>query len=209
MRASPDIGQSLARGSRPRRSGACNARARRLASWRSDTGERSNIVSVEQHGIESIPDSDRTATILDFMRIEWGGGNSLPTAVLGAFPIIFGLSFWQAVTATLAGVIVGALILAPMAIFGPINGTNNAVSSSAHFGVVGRIVGSFLSLLTAISFFAISVWSSGDALIGAAHRMNLFAESNLAFALAYALIALVVLLVCVYGFHLMLFLTKI
>ena len=43
---------------------------------------------------------------------------------------------------------------------------------SAHFGVVGRIIGSFLSLLTAISFYAISVWSSGDALVGAAHRLG-------------------------------------
>src|SRR5580700_3376122 len=199
MRASPDIGQSLARGSRPRRSGACNARARRLASWRSDTGERSNIVSVEQHGIESIPDSDRTATILDFMRIEWGGLNSLATAVLGAFPIIFGLSFWQAVTATLAGVIVGALILAPMAIFGPINGTNNAVSSSAHFGVVGRIVGSYLSLLTAIAFFAISVWSSGDAVIGAVHALFGVRESEGLFAGAYGVFAGSVLIVSIYG----------
>jgi len=66
------------------------------------------------------------------MRIEWGGSNSLATAVLGAFPIIFGLSFWQALAATVAGVLMGAVILAPMAIFGPLTGTNNAVSSSAH-----------------------------------------------------------------------------
>ena len=47
-----------------------------------------------------------------------------------------------------SGVVVGALILCPMAVFGPVNGTNNAVSSSAHLGVHGRVVGSFLSLLT-------------------------------------------------------------
>jgi purine-cytosine permease-like protein len=97
---------------------------------------------MEQHGIESIPDHDRTATILDFMRIEWAGSNSLATAVLGAFPIIFGLSFWQSVAATTLGVALGSLVLGPMALFGPITGTNNAVSSSAHFGVVGRILGS-------------------------------------------------------------------
>ena len=108
---------------------------------------------IERHGIESIPDADRTATIFDFMRIAWGGSNSLATAVLGAFPIIFGLSFAQAVAATVTGVVLGALVLAPMAVFGPLTGTNNAVSSSAHFGVVGRIVGSFLSLLTAVAFF--------------------------------------------------------
>ena len=67
--------------------------------------------------------------------------------------------------ATVIGVVTGLLILAPMAIFAPLTGTNNAVSSSAHFGVVCRIVGSFHygSLLTAVCFFSISVWSSGDA----------------------------------------------
>jgi purine-cytosine permease-like protein len=113
----------------------------------------SSITTVEQHGIESIPDEDRNSSILDFVRLCWGGANSLATAVLGAFPIMFGLSFWQAVTATVVGVVIGSIVLAPMSIFGPINGTNNAVSSSAHFGVVGRIVGSFLSLLTAVAFF--------------------------------------------------------
>ena len=43
----------------------------------------------------------------------------------------------------------------PMGVFGALNGTPNAVSSGAHFGVHGRIVGAFLSLLTAIAFFSL------------------------------------------------------
>jgi purine-cytosine permease-like protein len=165
-------------------------------------------VSVEQHGIESIPDRDRTATILDFMRIEWGGLNSLATAVLGAFPIIFGLSFWQAAAATVLGVLLGSFILAPMAVFGPLTGTNNAVSSSAHFGVVGRILGSFLSLLTAVAFFSISVWASGDAVIGAAQRLFGLRPTEISFAIAYGAFALAVLIVSIYGFRLMLLVNK-
>jgi purine-cytosine permease-like protein len=164
---------------------------------------------VEQHGIESIPDCDRTATLFDFMRIEWGGLNSLATAVLGAFPIIFGLSFWQALAATVVGVSLGALVLAPMALFGPLTGTNNAVSSSAHFGVVGRILGSFLSLLTAVAFYSISVWASGDALIGAAQRVFGWHPTEISFALAYGAFALAVLIVAIYGFRLMLLVSKI
>jgi len=165
--------------------------------------------SVEQHGIESIPDVDRTATIFDFMRIEWGGLNSLATAVLGAFPIIFGLSFLQSLEATCLGVLLGALILAPMALFGPLTGTNNAVSSSAHFGVVGRILGSFLSLLTAVAFFSISVWASGDAVVGAAQRLFGLQPTDLHFAAAYGAFALAVLVVAIYGFRLMLLVNKI
>ena len=168
-----------------------------------------SVVTVEQHGVESIPDQDRTSSIFDFMRLCWGGANSLATAVLGAFPIMFGLSFWQATAAAVLGVVVGSLILAPMAIFGPITGTNNAVSSSAHFGVVGRIVGSFLSLLTAIAFFAISVWSSGDAVVGAARLVFHIRGSDLEVALVYAVFALSVLIVCIYGFQMMLLVNKI
>jgi purine-cytosine permease-like protein len=170
---------------------------------------RSSVTTVEQHGIESIPDADRSASIFDFMRVCWGGANSLATAVLGAFPIMFGLSFWQAVGATVLGLIVGSIVLAPMSIFGPINGTNNAVSSSAHFGVVGRIVGSFLSLLTAIAFFAISVWSSGDAVIGAARVVVHIRGSDAQSAVVYGVFALSVLVVCIYGFQMMLFINKV
>jgi purine-cytosine permease-like protein len=143
------------------------------------------------------------------MRIEWGGSNSLATAVLGAFPIIFGLSFWQALAATIVGVLTGAIILAPMAIFAPLTGTNNAVSSSAHFGVVGRIVGSFLSLLTAISFFSISVWSSGDAVVGAVQRFLHVHPTDIGFAAAYAVFAAAVLVVSIFGFKLMLLVNKV
>ncbi len=166
-------------------------------------------ISVETHGIEIIPDADRTATIADFFRIAWGGSNSLATAVLGAFPILFGLSFWQASAATVLGVLLGSLLLAPMAIFGPINGTNNAVSSSAHFGVVGRIVGSMLSLLTAIAFVSISVWSSGDAVVGALQRLTHRQPAEWMFALAYAVFAGAILLVSIVGFRVMLLVNKV
>lgn len=96
-----------------------------------------------------------------------------------------------------------------MAVFGPVNGTNNAVSSSAHLGVHGRVVGSFLSLLTAVAFFSLSVWSSGDALVGGAHRLFGLARDDLSYAVAYALFAVLVLAVCVYGFRFMLFVNKI
>jgi purine-cytosine permease-like protein len=170
---------------------------------------RSSVTTVEHYGVDSIPDVDRDASILDFVRLCWGGANSIATAVLGAFPIMFGLSFWQATAAAVLGLIVGSLVLAPMSIFGPINGTNNAVSSSAHFGVVGRIVGSFLSLLTAIAFFAISVWSSGDAVVGAARVVFHVRGSELQVASVYAVFAVSVLIVCIYGFKMMLLINKI
>jgi purine-cytosine permease-like protein len=104
------------------------------------------VMEIEQQGIDTISDRDRTSTPKDLFRITFGGANTFATIILGTFPILLGLSFWQAVAATLLGVVVGASILMPMSLFGPVTGTNNAVSSGAHFGVKGRLVGSFLSL---------------------------------------------------------------
>ncbi|OIJ62500.1 purine-cytosine permease family protein [Streptomyces mangrovisoli] len=168
-----------------------------------------SITEIETYGVERIPDEDRTARPIDLFRLAFGGANTFATCVLGAFPILFGLSFWQGVAATLLGLVAGALLLAPMALFGPANGTNNAVSSSAHLGVHGRVVGSFLSLLTAIAFFSISVWSSGDALVGGAHRLAHVPESNVSYGIAYGIFAVLVLAVCIYGFRFMLLVNKI
>lgn len=164
---------------------------------------------VEVHGVEPIPDAERSATPLDLFRLIFGGANTFATVVLGSFPILFGLSFRDALFATLAGLFLGALVLAPMAVFGPRTGTNNAVSSSAHLGVHGRIVGSFLSLLTAFAFFSISVWSSGDVLVGGANRAVGLPENNLTLGLAYAVFGFLILTVCIYGFRFMLLVNKV
>ena len=167
------------------------------------------ITRIETFGVEQIPDDQRHATPFDLFRLIFGGANTFATAVLGSFPILFGLSFQAGVLAITTGVLCGALILAPMGLFGALNGTNNAVSSGAHFGVHGRIVGSFLSLLTAIAFFSLSVWSSGDALVGGAQRLVGLPENALSLGLAYGLFAVLVLTVCLYGFRFMLWVNKI
>lgn len=167
------------------------------------------ITRIETFGVEQIPAHERHATPFDLFRLIFGGANTFATAVLGSFPILFGLSFQAGVLAIVAGVLCGALILAPMGLFGALNGTNNAVSSGAHFGVHGRIVGSFLSLLTAIAFFSLSVWSSGDALVGGAQRLVGLPENALSLGLAYGLFAVLVLTVCLYGFRFMLWVNKI
>ena len=102
---------------------------------------------IENFGIGTIPAADRTSKPFDLFRIQFGGANTFATVLLGTFPILLGLSFWEAVGATILGLLVGTFFLMPMGLFGPKTGTNNAVSSGAHFGVRGRVAGSFLSLL--------------------------------------------------------------
>jgi len=170
---------------------------------------RPKATEVEQHGIDTIPPEHRHSRPLDLFRIQFGGANTFATIILGTFPVLLGLSFWEAVGATILGVVVGALILMPMGLFGPLTGTNNAVSSGAHFGVRGRIVGSFLSLLTAIAFYSISVWVSGDAVVGALVRLVGVEDSELLRGVVYAVIGALVIVVVIYGYLFMLLVNKI
>lgn len=170
---------------------------------------RPKITEVEQHGIDTIPASDRHSRPLDLFRIQFGGANTFATVILGTFPVLLGLSLWQAIAATVAGVAVGALFLMPMGLFGPLTGTNNAVASGAHFGVRGRIVGSFLSLLTAIAFYSISVWVSGDAVVGALIRLAGVPDSDLLRGVVYAVLGAAVIVVVIYGYAFMLLVNKI
>ncbi|MBC3489430.1 MULTISPECIES: purine-cytosine permease family protein [Pseudomonas] len=168
-----------------------------------------SLTQIETFGVERIPDHERCATPFDLFRMIFGGANTFATCMLGAFPVLFGLSFWAGAASIVIGVLLGSIILSPVSLLGPINGTNNAVSSGAHFGVHGRVVGSFLALLVAIAFFSIGVWSAGDALLGALHRMIGLPESDWVLATIYAFFALLVLVICIYGFQFMLWVNKI
>jgi len=170
---------------------------------------RPRATEVEQHGIDTIPDAERASGPFDLFRIQFGGANTFATVILGTFPVLLGLSLVEAILATLAGVVVGALILMPMGLFGPRTGTNNAVSSGAHFGVRGRVLGSFLSLLTAIAFYSISVWVSGDAIVGAASRLFGVGDSDLFRGVVYAVLGALVIVVVIYGYQFMLLVNKV
>src|ERR1700712_2489915 len=170
---------------------------------------RPRATDVEQHGIDTIPPEHRHSGPFDLFRIQFGGANTFATVILGTFPILLGLSLWQALAATVVGVLVGSLFLMPMGLFGPLTGTNNAVSSGALFGVRGRIVGSFLSLLTAIAFYSISVWVSGDAIVGALTRLAGVPDTVGLRLTVYAIIGLIVIVVVVFGYQFMLLVNKV
>ncbi|AQV98999.1 nitrate reductase [Cupriavidus necator] len=168
-----------------------------------------SITQVETFGFERIPDASRYARPIDLFRLLFGGCNTFSTSVLGSFPVLLGLSLQAGIWSIVLGVLAGTCILAPMSLFGPRNGTSDPVSSGAHFGIHGRIVGSFLALLTSIAFFSLAVWSSGDALVGGAHNMVGVPVNGVTLSIAYGLFAVLVLSVCIYGFRFMLWVNKI
>lgn len=106
---------------------------------------------IETQGVEYIPEEQRVSTPLNLFWILIGGNLTFAVIVVGILPVIAGLGWWAALSSLAVGSAIGALFLAPMALLAPRTGTNNPVSSGAFFGVVGRIGGSAVGLLSALA----------------------------------------------------------
>lgn len=154
---------------------------------------------VEQFGIGHIPEGDRRSKPSNIAWILFGGSLTYSIIVIGWLPIALGLGWWSSVSAVVVGTAVGAIWLAPMSLFGPRTGTNNAVSSGAHFGVVGRIIGSVLAFVGALAFAALSVWTGGDALVLGATKLFGISDSHLARLAGYIIITVVITAIAVLG----------
>ncbi|MFF8187134.1 purine-cytosine permease family protein [Microbacterium sp. NPDC016588] len=154
---------------------------------------------VEKTGVDYVPTAERTSTPGNMFRVFIGGNLALSVVIFGWLPVTFGLTFWQALASSAVGLAIGLLLMIPMTLLGSRTGTNNPVSSGAHFGMRGRLLGSFLTLLFAIAYAAIAVWTSGEALVAGAHRLFGFPENDTAFIIGYAIIAVEVVLIALYG----------
>jgi purine-cytosine permease-like protein len=115
------------------------------------------IGRIETRGVDYIPEAERHSNPRELGYVFFGTQLCFGIIVLGYLPISFGLAWWGAVTSTLVGLAVGSAMFAPLALLSTRTGTNSAVGSGAHFGVVGRIVGSLVGIFTAVGFYALTV----------------------------------------------------
>ncbi len=154
---------------------------------------------IESYGVEFIPEEERRSRPANIWWILFGGSLTYSLIIIGWVPVSLGLSWWASFSAIVVGSAVGACLLAPMVLFGPRTGTNNPVASGAHFGVVGRIVGSILGVYACIAFAALSVWTAGDALSQSSARI-VGIESPTALTLStYAIVAVIMTVIAVLG----------
>lgn len=160
---------------------------------------RDRFGRIEQVGVDYLPVEQRRSTPRNVFGVFVGGNLAFSVVIFGWLPITFGLSFWQAVTSSAVGLILGLVLMVPMTLLGSRTGTNNPVSSGAHFGMRGRLIGSGLTLLFAIAYAAIAVWTSGEALVAGAHRILGTPQDETAFLIGYAVIAVEVVLIALYG----------
>lgn len=157
------------------------------------------IGHVENAGIEFIPEEGRISSPRDVFAVFTGSNLGWSVVILGWVPITLGLNFWGAVTSSVLGIAAGVLVVAPLATYGPRTGTNMTVSSGAVFGIRGRLIGSALGLLISVTYTAVVVWTSGDAIVASAGRVLDDDLGTPATVLAYTLVSIALVVIALYG----------
>jgi purine-cytosine permease-like protein len=160
-------------------------------------------MSLETRGVEYVPEAERSARPRDIFWIGIGGNLAFSVVIFGWLPLTFGLGWWSTVTSMLVGYAIGALLVTPMGLLGPRTGSNNSVSSGAHFGVLGRLVGSVIGLLIAACYAALAIWAGGQAIVAPAARLLGTPDGDVAYALGYAAVAALVAAIAIYGYGLL------
>ena len=163
---------------------------------------------IEQRGVDTIPDGERTSGPRDLISILLGSNLCLGVIVFGWLPVSFGLGWWASITSVVAGTVLGTALTAPLALVSLRTGTNLSTSSGAQFGVRGRLVGSIVGLLLSLGYTALTVWIGGDVMVGVLHRLTGLPASGLSYGIVYALLAAATVTGAVYGYRVLLRLSR-
>ncbi|MFD8548110.1 cytosine permease [Streptomyces sp. NPDC059649] len=164
---------------------------------------------IEQRGVDTIPDEERTSGPRDLVSILLGSNLALGVVIFGWLPVSFGLGFWGSVSSLAAGTLVGAALTAPLALVSLRSATNLSTSSGAHFGVRGRLIGSVIGLLLSLGYTALTLWVGGDAMVGCLHRLLGLPTGGASYAVVYALLAGCTAVGAVYGYRVLLRMSKV
>ncbi|MBM7515251.1 purine-cytosine permease family protein [Nocardioides nitrophenolicus] len=156
---------------------------------------------IEVHGVDTIPEAERTARPRDVVSILVGTNLCLGLVIFGWLPATFGLSFWACLTAQVAGTFLAIALVAPMALISMRTGTNLSTSSGASFGVRGRLVGSVIGLLLSLGYASLTIWTGGAAVVEPLAELVGLPDGSASYVVVYAALAAGAVLVAVFGYR--------
>jgi nucleobase:cation symporter-1, NCS1 family len=135
-------------------------------------GDLAAEVRLDDHGIEPIPEADRTSTPLQQFWI-WSGANIAPINwVLGALGIILGLSLVETLLVLVIGNLVGCALFGLFCIMGARTGVNQMVLSRAAFGRRGAYLPATAQLLMTMGWLGVNTWVVLDLVLGIFHELG-------------------------------------
>ena len=157
--------------------------------------------TIESQGVDTVPESLRTAKASSIISVFIGSNLSLSVMVFGWLSILYGLSWWQSVSAIVVGTLLASIFVSASSLLGWRAATNNSVASGAYFGVKGRLVASFVGLLLCIQYVSLTVWTGGETLSAGWARLTSGEESDSSVAIGYGIIALAIVVFAVLGYR--------
>lgn len=154
---------------------------------------------IEVQGIDYIPESERDSNPWNVFFVLGGAQTCYPIMLIGALPVLFGMGWWDSFTAITVGLLIGSLIVAPIALFGQKTGTNGIVSSSAHFGIKGRAIGAILTIIVSIGFYALVIWTGSESIVYGGNKIFGLPTGNTSLVIGALLIGVIISVVATYG----------
>jgi NCS1 nucleoside transporter family len=129
-------------------------------------------VRLDEHGIEPIPERDRTSTPLQQFWI-WAGANIAPINwVLGALGIILGLSLVETLLVLVIGNLVGCALFGLFCIMGARTGVNQMTLSRAAYGRRGAYLPATAQMLMTMGWLGVNTWVVLDLVLGIFKNMG-------------------------------------
>ncbi|MEU9116512.1 cytosine permease [Streptomyces sp. NPDC048483] len=164
---------------------------------------------IEQRGVDTIPDEERTSRPRDLISLLLGSNLALGVVIFGWLPVSFGLGWWASLSSLVIGTVVGSALVAPLSLVSLRTATNLSTSSGAAFGVRGRLLGSIIGLLLSLGYTALTLWVGGDAMVGTLNRLLGLPAGGVSYGVVYAVLAFCTAFGAVYGYKLLLRMSRV
>jgi NCS1 nucleoside transporter family len=167
---------------------------------RGNLAEFDRALSVDQHGIEPIPDADRDSTAWQQFWI-WFGANISPLQwVAGAIGPQLGLSLVQSIVIMVVGQALGALIFGVFTLMGKRTGVAQFALGRAAFGRRGNNVPSIINGLITLAWIGLNTFVVLDLATYCLHKLGLPDDHLTKYGIA-AVIMIIQLIIGTLGFY--------
>ena len=163
-------------------------------------GELGKALSVDQHGIEPIPDGDRDSTAWQQFWI-WFGANISPLQwVAGAIGPQLGLSLVQSIVIMVVGQAAGALIFGFFTLMGKRTGVSQLALGRMAFGRRGNNIPSIITGVITLSWIGLNTYVVLSLATYCLHKLGLPNNHTTEYSVA-AVIMIIQLVIGTLGFY--------
>ena len=120
--------------------------------------ENAPVAAVEKHSVDFVPVAERHGRVIDLFTL-WFGTNIAPLPIItGALAVqVYGLTLWGAVTASVVGHALGAIVLGLCSAQGPLLGVPQMLQSRGQFGRYGALLVVCFAAVLYVGFFTSNV----------------------------------------------------